>query len=43
MSQLKDMFPTLPLVANLRNGEWYYHQWDAYAYFKSGDGHNNEW
>jgi tRNA A64-2'-O-ribosylphosphate transferase len=43
VEQTRELFPGLPAVANLRNGEWYGKHWDAYSYFKSGDGHNNEW
>jgi hypothetical protein len=43
VTQTKEMFPRFALIANLRNGAWYAESWDSICYFKSGDGHDNEW
>jgi hypothetical protein len=37
------MLPGYALIANLRNGAWYSDNWTSYCYFKSGDGHDEEW
>lgn len=39
VDQIKDIFPTFNLIANLRNGLWYHRYFDAHCYFKSTDGH----
>ncbi len=33
----------LPIICNLRNGAWYYHNPSGYSYFKSTDGHDGTW
>lgn len=43
VQSLTELLPQLPLIANLRNGLWYYHTWDSTCYFKSTDGHNHNW
>jgi hypothetical protein len=43
VTQTQDMLPGFALIANLRNGAWYAESWDSVCYFKSGDGHDNEW
>ena len=36
-------FHFLPLIANLRNGAWYHPSFVSSCYFKSTDGHDNQW
>lgn len=43
MHDRRQMYATLPLVANLRCGLWYSPRFDATCYFKSTDGHNGWW
>ncbi|KAF7147521.1 hypothetical protein RHSIM_Rhsim03G0237000 [Rhododendron simsii] len=37
------LWPELPLLANLRCGLWYSSQFESNCYFKSTDGHTNNW
>lgn len=37
------LWPELPLLANLRCGLWYSSQFQSNCYFKSTDGHTNNW
>ncbi|KAG7569931.1 Rit1 DUSP-like domain [Arabidopsis thaliana x Arabidopsis arenosa] len=39
--EISQLWPKLPLVANLRCGLWYSPKFDATCYFKSTDGHTN--
>ncbi|KAJ3692070.1 hypothetical protein LUZ60_012420 [Juncus effusus] len=41
--EIAGIWPELPLVANLRCGLWYAPRFDATCYFKSTDGHQNNW
>jgi hypothetical protein len=41
--QVHNLYPTLPLLANLRCGLWYTPKPDATCYFKSTDGHAGNW
>ncbi|KAK1315358.1 hypothetical protein QJS10_CPA06g00831 [Acorus calamus] len=43
VSEIAGIWPELPLVANLRCGFWYSSRFDSTCYFKSTDGHNNNW
>ncbi|KIY93454.1 tRNA A64-2'-O-ribosylphosphate transferase, partial [Monoraphidium neglectum] len=43
VAELRQLYPSLPLVANLRCGLWYAPRFDATCYFKSTDGHNGWW
>ncbi|KAI8051944.1 tRNA A64-2'-O-ribosylphosphate transferase [Syncephalis plumigaleata] len=45
ITELVELFPTLPVIANERCGSWYVppHKKAASAYFKSTDGHHGEW
>ncbi|KAG2445329.1 hypothetical protein HYH02_008795 [Chlamydomonas schloesseri] len=43
VSEIRALYPTLPLLANLRCGLWYTRQPDGTCYFKSTDGHNGNW
>jgi hypothetical protein len=43
VSTLAEIYPHLPLIANLRNGLWYAPKWHSTCYFKSTDGHNKTW
>ncbi|PNH02681.1 tRNA A64-2'-O-ribosylphosphate transferase, partial [Tetrabaena socialis] len=41
VSELRALYPSTPLLANLRCGLWYTRQPDNTSYFKSTDGHDN--
>ncbi|KAM7259558.1 hypothetical protein ACFE04_015299 [Oxalis oulophora] len=43
VSEIAQLWPQLPLLANLRCGLWYSSKFHATCYFKSTDGHNNNW
>ncbi|GIM09360.1 hypothetical protein Vretimale_13187 [Volvox reticuliferus] len=43
VSEVRALYPALPLLANLRCGLWYTRQADGTCYFKSTDGHNGNW
>lgn len=43
VNEIQVLYPTLPLVANLRCGLWYTQNPDGTCYFKSTDGHTNNW
>lgn len=41
ISEIAQLWPELPLVANLRCGLWYAKTFHSNCYFKSTDGHTN--
>ncbi|KAL1363503.1 uncharacterized protein C3F10.06c isoform X4 [Arachis hypogaea] len=41
VGEISELWPQLPLVANLRCGLWYHPRFHATCYFKSTDGHSN--
>ncbi|CAF1870191.1 unnamed protein product [Brassica oleracea] len=41
VDEISNLWPKLPLLANLRCGLWYSPRFDATCYFKSTDGHTN--
>ena len=43
VQEVKALYPTVPLLANLRCGLWYAPRLDGTCYFKSTDGHNGNW
>ncbi|GAB4852655.1 hypothetical protein Ancab_016870 [Ancistrocladus abbreviatus] len=43
VGEIFQLWPELPLVANLRCGLWYSSKFHSTCYFKSTDGHNNNW
>ncbi|XP_078431909.1 initiator tRNA phosphoribosyl transferase family protein [Wolffia australiana] len=43
VAEIAQLWPDLPLLANLRCGLWYSSRFHATCYFKSTDGHNNNW
>jgi hypothetical protein len=43
LDYIKQQVYELPIICNLRNGAWYYHNPAGYAYFKSTDGHDGTW
>ncbi|XP_062090899.1 uncharacterized protein C3F10.06c [Humulus lupulus] len=43
VGEISQLWPDLPLVANLRCGLWYFSRFHSTCYFKSTDGHNNNW
>lgn len=43
VAEIRALYPTLPLLANLRCGLWYAPHPDATCYFKSTDGHSGIW
>ncbi|KAL6221073.1 hypothetical protein ACLB2K_008825 [Fragaria x ananassa] len=43
VGEIFQLWPDLPLLANLRCGLWYSPTFHATCYFKSTDGHNNNW
>jgi hypothetical protein len=43
VAEVAALYPTLPMYANLRCGLWYAPSWDGMCYFKSTDGHVNQW
>ncbi|KAI4350798.1 hypothetical protein L6164_005213 [Bauhinia variegata] len=43
VGEISQLWPELPLVANLRCGLWYSPKFHSTCYFKSTDGHTNNW
>ncbi|KAL6984735.1 hypothetical protein U1Q18_018117 [Sarracenia purpurea var. burkii] len=43
VGEIAQLWPELPLIANLRCGLWYSPKFDSNCYFKSTDGHTNNW
>ncbi|KAH9605179.1 hypothetical protein KSS87_019010 [Heliosperma pusillum] len=43
VGEISQLWPQLPLLANLRCGLWYSSTFYQTCYFKSTDGHNNNW
>ncbi|KAL9224080.1 hypothetical protein vseg_000150 [Gypsophila vaccaria] len=43
VSEIAQLWPPLPLLANLRCGLWYNPNFHGSCYFKSTDGHYNNW
>ncbi|MQL78816.1 hypothetical protein Taro_011249 [Colocasia esculenta] len=43
VAEIAQLWPELPLVANLRCGLWYSSRVHSTCYFKSTDGHTNNW
>lgn len=43
VAEIAELWPDLPFVANLRCGLWYSPRFEATCYFKSTDGHANNW
>uniref|UniRef100_A0A7N2KWZ3 Rit1 N-terminal domain-containing protein n=1 Tax=Quercus lobata TaxID=97700 RepID=A0A7N2KWZ3_QUELO len=43
VGEISQLWPDLPLLANLRCGLWYSPKFHSTCYFKSTDGHNNNW
>lgn len=43
VNEISQLWPQLPLVANLRCGLWYSSKFHSTCYFKSTDGHTNNW
>ncbi|XVF49111.1 hypothetical protein PTKIN_Ptkin03bG0242200 [Pterospermum kingtungense] len=43
VGEISQLWPQLPLVANLRCGLWYSSKFHSTCYFKSTDGHTNNW
>ncbi|CAI9100438.1 OLC1v1037547C1 [Oldenlandia corymbosa var. corymbosa] len=43
VAEISQLWPELPLLANLRCGLWYSQKFHSTCYFKSTDGHNNNW
>jgi tRNA A64-2'-O-ribosylphosphate transferase len=43
VKEVKELYPALPLYANLRCGLWYSPAFEGTCYFKSTDGHINKW
>ncbi|RZC68550.1 hypothetical protein C5167_032232 [Papaver somniferum] len=43
VGEISEIWSQLPLVANLRCGLWYSRQFHSTCYFKSTDGHCNNW
>ncbi|KAH7855854.1 hypothetical protein Vadar_029736 [Vaccinium darrowii] len=43
VGEIAQLWPELPLLANLRCGLWYSSQFQSSCYFKSTDGHTNNW
>ncbi|CAK9326670.1 unnamed protein product [Citrullus colocynthis] len=43
VGEISQLWPELPLLANLRCGLWYSPKFHSNCYFKSTDGHNNNW
>ncbi|XP_038985247.1 uncharacterized protein C3F10.06c isoform X2 [Phoenix dactylifera] len=43
VAEIAGLWPDLPLLANLRCGLWYTPRFEATCYFKSTDGHTNNW
>lgn len=43
VAEIAGLWPALPLLANLRCGRWYSPRFYGSCYFKSTDGHTNNW
>ncbi|XP_031091271.1 tRNA A64-2'-O-ribosylphosphate transferase isoform X1 [Ipomoea triloba] len=43
VGEISELWPELPLLANLRCGLWYSPKFHSTCYFKSTDGHTNNW
>lgn len=43
VAEIAQLWPELPLLANLRCGLWYSSRFHSTCYFKSTDGHTNNW
>lgn len=43
VGEIAQLWPELPLLANLRCGLWYSSRFESNCYFKSTDGHTNNW
>nr|AKM76537.1 initiator tRNA phosphoribosyl transferase family protein [Francoa sonchifolia] len=43
VGEISQLWPQLPLLANLRCGLWYFPSFYSTCYFKSTDGHTNNW
>ncbi|KAK6248598.1 hypothetical protein QUC31_020163 [Theobroma cacao] len=43
VGEISQLWPQVPLVANLRCGLWYSPNFQSTCYFKSTDGHTNNW
>nr|AKM76538.1 initiator tRNA phosphoribosyl transferase family protein [Geranium incanum] len=43
VGEISQLWPDLPLLANLRCGLWYSPKFHSTCYFKSTDGHTNNW
>lgn len=43
VGEISQLWPDLPLIANLRCGLWYSPKFHSTCYFKSTDGHTNNW
>lgn len=43
VGEIAQLWPELPVIANLRCGLWYAPHFDGTCYFKSTDGHNGNW
>ncbi|KAK4280944.1 hypothetical protein QN277_012496 [Acacia crassicarpa] len=43
VGEINQLWPDLPLLANLRCGLWYSRRFHSTCYFKSTDGHTNNW
>lgn len=43
IGEMSQLWPNLPLLANLRCGLWYSSNFESTCYFKSTDGHCNNW
>ncbi|CAH9144012.1 unnamed protein product [Cuscuta epithymum] len=43
VGEISELWPDLPLLANLRCGLWYSSKFHSTCYFKSTDGHTNNW
>lgn len=41
VGEIAQLWPELPVVANLRCGLWYFNKFEHTCYFKSTDGHTN--
>lgn len=43
IAEIRSLYPSLPVFANLRCGLWYQKDFDGTCYFKSTDGHFSQW
>eukprot|EP00038_Savillea_parva_P016285 m.16486 g.16486 ORF g.16486 m.16486 type:complete len:903 (+) comp3390_c0_seq1:1-2709(+) len=43
LAEIRDLYSTLPVLANLRGGLWFAPRFDDTCYFKSTDGHYGQW